>query len=95
VGISGSLLNARFMGQLSETGLGGSLAPEIVRQIRQNIEQIFRPDIQSLIPVDAFMLLQETVGDGVSMVFWTATAASLLCLIFCLCLPRRTGTSHV
>jgi EmrB/QacA subfamily drug resistance transporter len=93
VGISGSLLNARFMGKLSESGLVGSLPPAIGEQIRQNIEQIFRPDIQSLIPADALLTLQETVGRGVSMVFWTSTAASLLCLIFCLLLPRRTGTS--
>jgi EmrB/QacA subfamily drug resistance transporter len=93
VGISGSLLNARFLGKLSESGLGGSLPPAIGGQIRQNIEQIFRPDIQSLIPVDALKTLQETVGRGVSMVFWASTAASLLCLIFCLYLPRRAGTS--
>jgi EmrB/QacA subfamily drug resistance transporter len=93
VGISGSLLNARFIGKLSETGLVGNLPPGIGEQIRQNIEQIFRPDIQSLIPVDALKTLQETVGRGVSMVFWASTAASLLCLIFCLLLPRRTGTS--
>jgi hypothetical protein len=93
VGISGSLLNARFIGTLSESGLGDSLPPCIGEQIRQNIEQIFRPDIQSLIPVDAIMILQETVGRGVSMVFWASTAASMLCLIFCLRLPRRTGTS--
>lgn len=92
VGISGSLLNARFMGTLSESGLGGSLPPGIGEQIRRNIEQIFRPDIQSLIPVDALKTLQETVGRGVSMVFWASTAASLLCLIFCLRLPGRTGT---
>jgi hypothetical protein len=92
VGISGSLLNARFMGKLSESGLDGSLPPAIGEQIRQNIEQIFRPDIQSLIPANALMALQETVGRGVSMVFWASTAASLLCLIFCLYLPRRAGT---
>jgi predicted MFS family arabinose efflux permease len=91
VGISGSLLNARFIGKLSETGLVGNLPPGIGEQIRQNIEQIFRPDIQSLIPVDALKTLQETVGRGVSMVFWASAAASLLCLIFCLLLPRRTG----
>jgi EmrB/QacA subfamily drug resistance transporter len=93
VGISGSLLNTQFMGKLSESGLGPSLPPAIGEQIRQNIEQIFRPDIQSLIPVDALKTLQETVGRGVSMVFWASTAASLLCLIFCLCLPRRTDPS--
>jgi len=93
VGISGSLLNARFIETLSESGLGSSLPPGIGEQIRQNIEQIFRPDIQSLIPVDALKTLQETVGQGVSMVFWASAAASLLCLVFCLLLPRRTGTS--
>jgi len=81
------------MGKLSESGLADSLPPAIGEQIHQNIEQIFRPDIQSLIPVDALAILQETIGGGVSMVFWTSTAASLLCLIFCLRLPRREGTS--
>ncbi len=93
VGISGSLLNARFMAKLSESGLGSHLPPAIGDQIRQNIEQLFRPDIQSLIPVDALVILQETVGRAVSMVFWTSAAASLLCLIFCLRLPRRADTS--
>ncbi len=93
VGISGSLLNARFIGTLSESGLGGSLPPAIGEQIRQNIEQIFRPDIQSLISVDALKALQETVGRGVSMVFWASAVASLLCLISCLSLPRRKGIS--
>ena len=67
VGISGSLLNARFIGTLSESGLGGSLPPGIGEKIRQNIEQIFRPDIQSLISADALRILQETVGQGVSI----------------------------
>jgi len=93
VGIFGSLLNARFIGTLSESGLGGSLPPAIGEQIRQNIEQIFRPNIQSLISVDALKALQETVGRGVSMVLWASAVASLLCLISCLSLPLRKGIS--
>ncbi|MGB8427570.1 MAG: MDR family MFS transporter, partial [Desulfobacterales bacterium] len=91
VGVSGSLLNARFINALTTSGLGDRLPAGLAEQIRLHVEQIFRPDIQALIPPQALETLQETVGHGVSMVFWVSATASLVCLIFCLRLPRRTA----
>ncbi|MFZ0132669.1 MAG: MFS transporter [Desulfobacterales bacterium] len=91
VGVSGGLLNARFIDTLTASGLGERLPAGLAEQIRLHVEQIFRPDIQALIPAEALKTLQETVGQGVSMVFWVSAAASLVCLVFCLRLPRRTA----
>lgn len=67
-----------------------NLPPSMDVQIKQNIENIFRPEVQSLLAPDVQITLQEAVARGVSMVFWISFFASLLCLILSVLIPART-----
>jgi len=67
-----------------------NLPPSLNVQLKQSIENIFRPEIQALLAPDIQIRLQEAVASGVSMVFWISFFASLLCLILSVLIPART-----
>jgi len=92
VGISGSFVTmtlSNVMESLLNTGLN-NLPPSLNVQLKQSIENIFRPEIQALLAPDIQIRLQEAVASGVSMVFWISFFASLLCLILSVLIPART-----
>jgi hypothetical protein len=93
VGISGSFVTLSLSGALESTLSGGtsSLPPSINVQIQQNIENIFRPEVQMLLAPEAQLALKSAVAQGVSMVFWISLFASLLCLVLSAILPARTA----
>ena len=70
------------------TGLR-SLPPSLSVQIEQNIENIFRPEVQMLLTPDVQQALKEAIARGISMVFWISLLASLVCLIFSAILPAQ------
>ncbi|UCD83116.1 MAG: MFS transporter [Desulfobacterales bacterium] len=91
VGISGSFVTMSFshvMESLTKTGLN-NLPPSLHVQIKQSIENIFRPEVQALLDPDIQKTLQEAVAGGVSMVFWITFFASLLCLILSVLIPVK------
>ena len=57
-------------------------------QVNQNVEDLLRPEIQSLLTPKVQETLQQTVAQGVSLVFWIAVFASLACLLLSLILPK-------
>ena len=92
VGISGSFVTmalSNVMESLLKTGLN-DLPPSLNVQIKQSIENIFRPEVQALLTPEIQKTMQEAVARGVSMVFWITFFASLLCLILSLLIPVRT-----
>ena len=92
VGISGSFVTmtlSNVMESLMNTGLN-NLPPSLNIQLKQSIENIFRPEVQALLAPDIQIRLQEAVARGVSMVFWISFFASLLCLILSVLIPART-----
>jgi EmrB/QacA subfamily drug resistance transporter len=92
VGISGSFVTltlSNVMESLMKTGLK-NLPPSLHVQLKQSIENIFRPEIQALLDPDVQKTLQEAVARGVSMVFWIAFFSSLVCLILSLLIPVRS-----
>jgi MFS family permease len=93
VGISGSFVTLSLSGALESTLSSGtsSLPPSINVQIQQNIENIFRPEVQMLLAPEAQLALKSAVAQGVSMVFWISLFASLLCLVLSAILPARTA----
>jgi EmrB/QacA subfamily drug resistance transporter len=93
VGISGSFVTLSLSGALESTLSSGasSLPPSINVQIQQNIENIFRPEVQILLDPQAQLTLKSAVAQGVSMVFWISLFASLLCLVLSAILPARTA----
>jgi len=92
VGISGSFVTmtlSNIMESLMNTGLS-NLPPSLNGQVTQGIENIFRPEVQALLAPDIQKTMQAAVARGVSMVFWIAFFASLLCLILSVLIPVRT-----
>jgi hypothetical protein len=59
-------------------------------QVIQNVENLFRPEVQALLSPDLQKTMQEAVAQGVSKVFWIAMFASLICLLLSLILPEKT-----
>jgi EmrB/QacA subfamily drug resistance transporter len=92
VGISGSIVTMTFsnaMDSLLTNGLN-NLPPDLNVQIKQSIDNIFRPEVQGLLTPEIQKTIQEAVARGVSRVFWIAFFVSVLCLILSVLIPVRT-----
>ena len=92
VGISGSIVTMTFsnaMDSLLTNGLN-NLPPDLNVQIKQSIDNIFRPEVQGLLTPEIQKTMQEAVAWGVSRVFWIAFFVSVLCLILSVLIPART-----
>ena len=92
VGISGSFVTmtlSNVMESLMNSGLN-NLPPSLNVQIKQSVENIFRPEVQALLTPAIQKTIQEAVARGVSMVFRITFFASLLCLILSVFIPVRT-----
>jgi EmrB/QacA subfamily drug resistance transporter len=95
VGISGSFVTmtlSNVVESLRSTGLN-NLPPALNDQIKQSVENIFRPEIQAVLAPGLQKTLQEAVARGVSAVFWLTFFTSLLCLILSVLMPGRTDLS--
>jgi len=67
-----------------------NLPPSLSVQIKQSIENIFRPEVQALLTPEIQKTMQEAMARGVSRVFWITFFASLLCLILSVLIPVKT-----
>lgn len=88
IGVCGSIVTAGFSGKLGDLVPGG-LPASVSDQIRRNFENVFRPEVQALLPQDVLKVLQGAIGDNILLVFQTALVASLVCFLFSGLLPRQ------
>jgi EmrB/QacA subfamily drug resistance transporter len=94
VGVCGSLMTAVFAARLdilAKSVRRSGLPAAVSGQIRQNYENLFKPDVQALLTPELRDLLHASLGQSVVYVFWTALGAALACLAVGLLLPSRTG----
>jgi EmrB/QacA subfamily drug resistance transporter len=92
VGISGSFVTmtlSNVMESLMKTDLK-NLPPSLIIEIKQNIENIFRPEIQAALAPEIQKAMQVAVARGVLTVFWITFFTSLLCLLLSLLIPVRS-----
>jgi len=97
IGISGSLVTVTFLNALEKVlsfDLQQKIDPELFSQIQQNVENIFRPEIQTLLSTDGQRALQEAVSHGVMPMFWASLLASSVCLVFSILLPRSDESEY-
>lgn len=90
IGISGGLVTVTFLKALEKVmsfDLRQKIDPGLFAQIQQNVEEIFRPEIQTLLSADVLQALQDAVGQGVMPMFWAALLSSIVCLVFSVMLP--------
>ncbi len=86
IGICGSFVISKIAqatGAIFHSGLAETIPQPLLSSIKANIENLFLPEVQTLLPDEVQTILQEAIVNGVSMVFWIALATSLLCLGFC------------
>jgi len=91
VGISGSLVTARMTGSMEDllhSPAIHQIPPDLLGKIQQSIETLFQPDVQSRLSAQVLTLFQNLIAGGVAMVFILSLVAALICLLFCLRLPR-------
>jgi len=92
VGISGSFVTmtlSNVMESLMKTDFK-NLPPSLILEIKQNIENIFRPEVQALLAPEIQKAMQEAVARGVLTVFWITFFTSLLCLLLSVLIPVRS-----
>ena len=95
VGISGSFVTmtlSNVMESLMKTELI-DLPPSLNIEIKQNIENIFRPEVQALLAPEVQKTMQEAVANGVLTVFWITFFASLLCLFLSALIPVQKSAN--
>jgi EmrB/QacA subfamily drug resistance transporter len=91
IGVCGSIFTAGFSAAIQSTLSDDQMEklPEAVAdQIRRNADSVLRPEVQAQLSPDMIQQLHQAISQGVLLVFWTTIAAALLCLLFCLLLPR-------
>jgi len=92
VGISGSFVTmtlSTVMESLMKTDLK-NLPPPLIIELKQNIENIFRPEVQAMLAPEIQKAMQEAVARGVLTVFWITFFTSLLCLLLSVLIPVRS-----
>jgi EmrB/QacA subfamily drug resistance transporter len=92
IGVSGSFVTmtlSNVMESLMKTDLK-NLPPSLNIEIKQNIEIIFRPEVQAVLAPEIQKTMQEAVAQGVLTVFWITFFASLLCLLLSVLIPVRS-----
>ena len=95
IGICGGFVTAKISQAahtLVNSGLTDTIPPTLLSDIKANIENIFLPEVQALLSDNARTILQEAIAKGVSVVFWIALIAALICFGLCLLLPEGKAT---
>lgn len=96
VGVSGSLVTAHLtetMDELIRSDLRHEIPSSLFAPLHHSIENLFRPEVQSLLSADLQKSLHEAVGQGVKMVFWATLIASVVSLFFSYLLPKSRRSS--
>jgi len=91
IGVSGSFVTARLsetMDSLMHSGIYEKIPLSISNHLHQNIEDLFRPEIQSFLSKTVQHSLRDAVAQGVTWVFWASLIMSFACLFFSYRLPK-------
>lgn len=88
IGVCGGIFTNRFSAAV-EAGIGAAGLPGALgEEIGRNADSLFRPEVQARLDPELLLRLKDAVSQGVLQVFWVTIAAAVLCLAFCLLLPR-------
>jgi EmrB/QacA subfamily drug resistance transporter len=98
IGICGSFVTSkisRAAEALFHSGLSDAIPAPLLSRIKENIENLFMPEVQALLSDKTQTFLRQVIVDGISILFWIVLFASLLCLCLCWLLPagKRTKPS--
>ncbi len=92
IGVCGGLVTGRFLENV-ERRLGpetvAALPPDLWDRIRENFENLFRPDIQEQLSATVQIAMQTAIGDSILLVFWFTLGAATICLGLAWLLPSK------
>jgi len=92
IGIAGSLVTAKLTSNMEGLLASGMLAkiPAALKvRLQHDLENLFRPDVQALIPLRIKPMLMDAMLQGIARVFWVALVVTGITLLLCWLLPRR------
>jgi MFS family permease len=89
VGVSGGMVTHHLLNRLETVTV--SLPETLMDQLKENMENLFRPEFQALIPDAARNVLKTAVAQGVWSTFLLVFLVALVCLCLVLCLPAQEG----
>ncbi|MBW2410782.1 MAG: MFS transporter, partial [Deltaproteobacteria bacterium] len=92
IGICGSIFTTGFSTELQSAVMAnpvGKLPEAMTDQILRHADSLLRPEIRAQLSSDVLLHLNQAVAHGALLVFWTALAAAVACLICCLLLPQE------
>ena len=96
VGICGGIVTAGLstgVDRLVQSGHLSSLTSEQAHRLTSNLETLFDPHLIGRLPVEAQIVLHQTVSRGLTWSFAIITAVALLCLVVCIRLPADRDNS--
>lgn len=89
VGICGGLATSGLLNRLEEASR--ILDPQLLVQLRESVEILFKPEFTAMMTQEARQILQEAVLKGVSSIFWVVCISAILGFLCCLLLPGGRG----
>jgi EmrB/QacA subfamily drug resistance transporter len=95
IGICGGFVTSkisRAADALFHSGLSDAIPAALLSRIKENIENLFLPEVQAQLSDKVQAPLQEAIVNGVSILFWIVLIISLLGLGLCWLLPAGKST---
>ncbi len=89
VGVCGGLVTGRLMSQLEKAGQ--VIPADLMSQVSENIESIFRPEFFTPLSNEIKDVLQNAVVNSIATVFQVVLVVAIVALIFSGLLPKRGG----
>jgi EmrB/QacA subfamily drug resistance transporter len=89
VGICGGIMTTSLIKNLTMSEF--RMSDSVTSQLRESVENIFRPEFQALLTPEGKNVLYNAVSEAIGPVFWIILGASLACLCCSLLLRGRRG----
>jgi EmrB/QacA subfamily drug resistance transporter len=89
VGVCGGLVTSRLLNRLETVDV--SLPQDLMIQLKESMENLFRPEFQALIPEAARITLKTAVAQGVWTTFVLVFLVSIICFVLVCFLPGQEG----
>lgn len=90
VGVCGGFIANRFdelTEAVGQSGILDRLPESVTKKGFDQIEQLFQPEIQALLPPGLKTMVHSAVSQGIHEVFWTVLIVAILCLLITLLIP--------
>jgi hypothetical protein len=91
VGVCGGLVTSRLLNRLETVDV--SLPQDLMIQLKESMENLFRPEFQAMIPEAARITLKTAVAQGVWTTFVLVFMVSIICFVLVCFLPGQAVDS--